>query len=143
MLASNVPNTGKEVTVLPSAKSSATTTVGQVDEGVDALVLTADQTGDGTWKETLWTEGDAAGTVVAFLVIAVTTALPCGGRRWSRMFGGSGRMGTTKEATIPIPISRALGRRGIGLGRDTAAQSKMPPPVVGAGDVGGWGGLTV
>jgi len=77
LLAPNVPNARDSVAVLTLTKGGATATVVEVSEGIDALVITTDQAGDGASRETLRARSNIAGTEFTLLgsdaLVVVTT----------------------------------------------------------------------
>ena len=162
MLAPNVPDARDGVAVLTFTKGCATTTVVEVGEGIDTLVITTNQAGDRASGETLGARSHIAVTEFTLLgsdalvvitlstlviIIAVIITGLSGGIGWLGGFGGRTGRGrvATKGAGAPIPVIATLRRReGIrGLVRSTAALSSVPRPVVGTVGVGRWPGGVV
>jgi len=134
LLTTNVPNARDDVTVLTFTESGATTTVIEVDEGIDTLVITADQAGDRASRATLGARGKIAGAEVSLLginaLVVVTVVVPSivvtpsilvivavRSLGWSRRLCGVGRSRgrvATESGRAPAPAFIAL-RRGEGI----------------------------
>jgi hypothetical protein len=123
-LAPNVPNTRDGVAVLTLIEGGATTTVVEIDKGINTLVITADQTGDRASRATLWARGGITRAEVALLgtnalvvviaarpsviailvviavlvVVAILVIVTVRGLGWSGRLGG-GRRGWVRVAT--------------------------------------------
>lgn len=165
LLTTNVPNARDDVTVLTLTESGATTTVIEVDKGIDTLVITTDQAGDRASRATLRARGKIAGAEVTLLginaLVVVTVVVPSivvtpsilvivavRSLGWSRRLCGGGRSRgrvATEGSRAPTPALIAL-RRGEGirwLVRSTAALPAVPGPMEGAVSVMGWVGGVV
>jgi len=143
LLASNVPNARDGVTVLALIKSGATTTVVEVDKGINALIVTADEAGNRTSREALRARGNIARAVLALLsgeafvvaripiatiriviipIVFIPIVIALIGLvivtrfiRWSGWVGRVGRGWRVAAERIvgPLPVVVALRRRGI------------------------------
>lgn len=67
LLAPNVPNARDGVAVLTLTKGSATTTVVEVSEGIDTLIIATNQARDGASRETLRARSNIAGAEFTLL----------------------------------------------------------------------------
>lgn len=67
LFTSNVPNARNGVAVLTFTKTGTTTTVVEVDESVNAFVITTDQTGDGASREALRARSNGTRAELALL----------------------------------------------------------------------------
>jgi len=151
LLASEIPNAWDCVTVLALTESGATTTVAEVDKGIDALVVTTDKAGNGASRESFRTRGNGTRPELAlpvgkaFMSIRLVVITISGFIRWSGWVGwvrmSRGRVAAERVAG-PIPVIIALRGRGVigWLVRSTTAQSVVPRPAVGAAFAGGWTG---
>jgi hypothetical protein len=109
-LASNVPNASDGVAVRALTESGTTATVVEVDKGINALVITADQAGNRASRETLRARCKVAGAEVTLLgsstLVVIVTA------------GLSIVVALTTMTVLVIIITGGLGRgRGVGGGR--------------------------
>ena len=157
LLTSHVPNARNGIAVLALTQSGATTAVVEVDQGINALVVTTNQAGNRASGETFRTRGNVPRAVLAFFsgkafvflgfIIVVTGRL-------SGFTGGSGRVGwigvgwgrvAAERAVGPFPVVTALRGRGVigWLVRSTTSQSIVPRPTVGAVFAGRWTGIIV
>ena len=155
LLAPNVPDAGDSVAVLALAESRTTTTVIEVENSVNTLVITTNQASDRASRKALRARGNITGAVLTLLgidtLVMVVVSIPVtvvvtttvGVTRGSRgIVGGRSRGGrfAAERTRVPAPTLTALGRRlGLrGAVGSTAALDGEPRPLVGAVSVGGW-----